>query len=101
MIGHESDCCICVKATSKVGVFRADDQLLAGVVLFKPGEECFTLETAIDPNNIFASYRSRRDFELVCILGGEFKQRLAKAIRSSITIPKLRKPRILAVVGSA
>ncbi len=51
VLGHGSNSCICVKATSKVGVFRADDKLLAGVVLFKAGEEGFTLGTAIDSNN--------------------------------------------------
>lgn len=96
-----------MKATSKVGVFRADDKLLAGVVLFKAGEEGFTLETAIDPNNMFAmdyqklrGYFSRRDFELMCVLGGEFKRRIAEAITNSITIPRLRKRKILAVLGS-
>jgi hypothetical protein len=106
VLGHESNSCICVKATSKIGVFRASDQLLAGVVLFKAGEEGFPLETAIDPNNIFAmdyqklrGYFSRRDFELMGVLGGEFKRRMAEAITNSVTIPRLRKPRILAVLG--
>jgi len=44
-------------------------------------------------------YFSRRDFELMCVLGGEFKRRMAEAITNSVTIPRLRKPRILGVLG--
>ena len=55
VFGHSGNACICAKTTSKTERLKSDGKLLAGVVMFKPKEiECFELETAIDPANVFA-----------------------------------------------
>ena len=78
-----------MKATSKVGVFRADDQLLAGVVVFKAGKNGSRLLDSLDMNVEAAdkvsvphvSDQLPRSNSGECESGSEDPRRLKSALR--------------------
>jgi hypothetical protein len=44
---------VTIKATTKTALYRNNEELRAGVVMYQPGGACFHEETVIQPGNWF------------------------------------------------
>lgn len=107
VLGHIRECCVCLKATSKVSQYKTNPKLLAGVVLLSPSElACFKLETAIQPENVFAiPYEALKDHHNRCRLeisevsNSDMRRRLEVAITASSRIISTRKIKLIEILN--
>jgi hypothetical protein len=103
VIAHEKEFLICIKATSRVELFKNNASKMVGCVLFKEGEcGCFEKETVVEPDNqiplrydgVDKAYRDST-LEVLGDLPDDFAARLTKAINCSETMNEMEQKRLL------
>jgi hypothetical protein len=103
IVCHENGFAFCIKTTSNSEYYKNSPALMAGCVFYKAKEHsCFHEDTYIQPDNQFGIAHSQiADAEktsALTILGtmpADFKEKLTKAVTSSITMNSRKKARIL------
>jgi hypothetical protein len=104
---HKGEYAVCLKATSKVALYINSPALLKGVVYYEPGVvPCFTVPTAIQPDNQFAiSHSSIVDAHRCNILGthllpASFELQLRDAIKHSATLNNRERQRLIDMLST-
>lgn len=106
VISHRAEYVICLKATSKVERYFADQQLLDGVLSYKAGDcACFECDTVIQPDNQFPiSYKdlvdcdARGELKVLGDLPRNAKEQLINAVRNSYTMAPRKQERLLGIL---
>ena len=90
-----------IKATSEIELYLNDEELMAGVVMYRAGETYFQRDTVVQPDNLFmVNHRELRDPR--CVIGTlpvDFHGRLVHAIKASIRIDRKRQAKLLELLG--
>jgi hypothetical protein len=101
VLGHRAKTAVTIKATTKLALYQNNEELRAGVVLYRAGETCFHEDTAIQANNWFpVPHRDLRDPR--CIVGhlpADFHGRLVAAIAKSVELTQKNREALLAMIG--
>jgi len=96
----------CVKATSKLQRYHADEDFRRGCVHYPAGSvDCFELETVIDlakafaiPHDILRRYAMDGVLEILLVLGGNIRPEIERAIRLCKTSTQGMRDKLLAVL---
>lgn len=107
VLGHQKGHAICLKATSKVDVYKNNPEKLAGCVFYKAGEvEIFPEETAIQPDNQIPiphthllMMHGKGALEWLGSLPADFETKLRAAIDNSTTLDDRQISRLLDLLG--
>jgi len=106
VICHRAGNAICIKATSKVAIYRNNPQRMAGCVHYAGGAlKCFPVETVVQPDNQFPI--AHTDILKAHTKGvlevhpppPNFEQALLKAIRDSATLDERLRERLLMAIN--
>ena len=89
VICHEAEYAICLKATSKVEIYKNSKDLMAGCVYYQAGQlKVFQLNTAVQPDNqvtISHAYLSEShkngSLDYLGLMPEDFEAKLLKAIK--------------------
>lgn len=103
---HRAGNAICIKATSKVTVYKNNPNMMRGCICYAAGTfGCFPLETVVQPDNQvpiphsdIAKAHNAGQLEVHPTLP-KFEQELRRAIGASATLDERRRERILAMLG--
>jgi hypothetical protein len=106
VIAHKADRVLCLKATSKVDRYCADEKLLKGVLSYKVGQcPCFTLPTVIDPDNQFEinhsdliAHDNDGGLQITGHLPSSAKRKLIEAIKHSFTMDSRQQEQLIALL---
>jgi hypothetical protein len=102
-VGHA----ICIKATSKVDIYKNNPEMMLGCVYYQAREvSFFGTETVIQPDNPFpilhshiADCESNGSLQILGNLPRDFQERLRTAIENSSTLSKQRKRNLLKLIA--
>lgn len=107
ILGHKESFAVCIKATSKVEIYKNNPEKLAGCVYYTAREiSLFETDTAIEPDNPFpvphsyiANCERKGSLEILGTLPNDFQGKIAKAIEDSSTLSRERKRNFLELVS--
>ena len=100
VLSHQQGHAITIKATTQVDLYLNNAEAMAGVVLYEPGDTCFRVRTAIQPDNWFAvEHRNIRAEDLIGHLPNDFHERLVTAIRASVRLTGKQRAKLLTMIG--
>ncbi len=108
VLGHHSEHAICIKATSKVEIYKNNKELMEGCVFYKAKEvSFFEQETVVQPDNQVAiPYRQLKEckqkgeLEILGQLPEHFEADLIVAIEDSITLTEPKRKRLIQFIKS-
>src|SRR5690348_11393196 len=106
ILGHQAGHVICIKATTKVDVYKNSPEKMAGCVFYKANEvKFFETETAIQPDNPFPiphahiiACASASNPQILGNLPSDFCDKLKLAIEISCTLSKERKYNLIELI---
>jgi hypothetical protein len=106
LICHRGVNAICIKATSKVEIYKNNPNMMKSCIYYAAGEvKCFPLETVVQPDNQFPISHAdlgkafmERTLEIHPPLPN-FEHELRRVIRESDTLDDRRRERLLAAIG--
>lgn len=103
---HRGIHALCIKATSKIGIYKNNPTMMKGCVHYDAGShDCFPAETVVQPDNQFPIahadiLKADKDGTLeIHAPIANFERELRCAIRDSNTLDQRRRERLLAALG--
>lgn len=104
---HRNHHAICLKATSKVQIYKNNSDAMAGVVFYGAGQfKAFHLDTAVQPDNCvpipherLRESKENLNLDVFGALPDDFHGRLLKAIGNSLTLDDRQRKRLLDILG--
>jgi hypothetical protein len=103
---HHNHHTICLKATSRVDIYKNNKEAMAGVVFYQAGQfKAFHLDTAVQPDNCVAipheklrESKQNLKLDVFGTLPGNFQDRLLEAIDNSLTLDDRQRKRLLNIL---
>lgn len=108
VLGHFENHAICIKATSKVEIYKNNKELMGGCVHYEAKEvSFFEQETVVQPDNYVAIPHQRLtdcqktgELEIIGDLPVHFEADLAAAIEDSVTLTEPNRKRLIEFIKS-
>lgn len=94
---HDGSHAVCMKATSKVELYRNNADKMAGAI-FIPAREvpCFPLDTVIQPDNLFpVPHLNITSASVAGELPDQYRLKLIHAVERSSSLTEVRRARLL------
>lgn len=103
---HENGYAFCIKTTTNLDFYRNSPGVLAGCITYKRGELAFFKEdTIIQPDNQFPishkaliQAQTEKALEVLGVMPPDFKEKLIKAVNSSLRMDARKKERIIKIL---
>lgn len=107
VLGHRKGYALCLKATSRVEMYRNNKDAMAGVVYYRGGEiTAFPEDTAIQADNCvpiphgeLSEAKANGRLEIREVLPEDFENRLRRAVDNSVTLDNLKRKRLCDLLG--
>ena len=106
-VAHFNGHAICLKATSKLDLYKSNSARMAGVVFLPAGSvSCFPADTVIQPDNqvpiphpVIVTQHKQGTFAVVATLPAAFESQLAAAVNASETLEPREQKRLAQLLG--
>lgn len=106
VLSHANGFAFCIKTTTNLDFYRNSPGVLAGCVWYRKGELPFFKEdTVIQPDNQFPirhgaliEAERQKALEILGIMPADFKEKLIKAVNSSLRMDARKKERLLKIL---